>query len=241
LSEIPRSPRAARLATPSWLDGRLVLGVLLVLVSVVVGARLLSAADRSTLVYAVTKDLAAGSVLQTEDLVPVRVRLYDRADRYIAASSAVPSGYVVRRAIDSGELLPLAALSLPEEDVDFRLVTVPVDQGHFPPSLTDDQQVDVWVTPEAAADGGAEPGPGAPSTDEPEPRGARLVLQGVSVHQVARDGAGFGGATSVPVVLQVRPREVAALVTAMSTGRIDLVRVPRKVESSGRLEPARAG
>ncbi len=47
MSDAPGSPKAGRLATPGWVDGRLVLGVLLVLVSVVVGARVLSAADRS--------------------------------------------------------------------------------------------------------------------------------------------------------------------------------------------------
>ena len=248
MTETPGSPRATRLATPGWLDGRLVLGVLLVLVSVVVGARVLSAADRSTLVYAVNKDLAAGSVLQEGDLVPVRVRLFDSAERYIAAGTQVPTGYVVRRAIESGELLPLAALSRPEQDVDFRLVTVPVDPGHFPPSLEDDQQVDVWVTPEGrdeqqdASPGEPAADPAAPpAADELELRGAQLVLQGVSVQQVAREGAGFGGATSVPVVLQVRPSDVAKLVSAMSLGRIDLVRVPKDAEGPGRLEPAGAG
>ena len=247
MSETPGSPRAARLATPGWLDGRLVLGVLLVLVSVVVGARVLSSADRSTLVYAVNKDLAAGSVLQSDDLVPVRARLFDTAARYVGVGTEVPTGYVVRRAIGNGELLPLDALSRPEVDVDFRLVTVPVDQGHFPPTLTDDQQVDVWVTPELSAEqqregaptaDGQTPAPVAPTAQQLELRGAQLVLQGVAVQQVARDAAGFGGATSVPVVLQVRPSEVAALVSAMSLGRIDLVRVPKNVEGSGRLEPA---
>lgn len=47
MTEVPTSPAARRLASPRWLDGRLVLGVLLVLASVLVGARLLSSADRS--------------------------------------------------------------------------------------------------------------------------------------------------------------------------------------------------
>src|SRR5687768_14738118 len=41
-SAVPPSPTARRLALPRWLDTRLVLGVLLVLVSVLVGARVLS-------------------------------------------------------------------------------------------------------------------------------------------------------------------------------------------------------
>ncbi len=255
MSDIPASPRANRLATPGWLDGRLVLGVLLVLVSVVVGARVLSAADRSTLVYAVNKDLTAGSVLQGGDLVPVRVRLFDNAASYIAAGEP-PTGYVVRRGIGSGELLPREALSLPEKDVDFREVTVPVEVGHLPPGLPANAQVDIWVTPEelsgrqdapaeAAEEGDpvegdpVEGGPadGAPTADELDLRGAQLVLQGVAVLSVGDDGGSFSGSTAVPVVLQVRPSEVAALVSAMSLGRIDVVRVPREAEGSGRLEP----
>lgn len=249
MSHTPGSPQASRLATPGWLDGRLVLGVLLVLVSVVVGARVLSAADRSTLVYAVNKDLTAGSILQAGDLAQVRVRLFDNADRYIAVGSTPISGYVVRRTVSSGELLPREALSVPQKDVDFRFVTVPVLSGHFPAALGRDQQVDIWVTPdldgqqdEPAAEaseqeeGAAAPAP--PTGQQLELRGAQLVLQGVTVLGIAREGGGFGGTTAVPVELQVRPDEVAQLVSAMALGTIDLVRVPREAESSGRLEPA---
>ena len=247
MSDTPSSPKASRLATPGWLDGRLVLGVLLVLVSVVVGARVLSAADRSTLVYAATKDLTAGSVLEAGDLEQVRVRLFDNAGAYVAGGEP-PLGYVVRRGIGDGELLPREALDLPERDVDFREVTVPVEVGHLPPELARGAQVDVWVTPEQA--GGAQAPDQQPSEEDPEGeqappdgaalegQGARLVLQGVTVLDVQSDGGAFSGSTSIPVVLQVRPTEVAGLVSAMALGRMDLVRVPREVEGSGRLEPA---
>jgi len=239
LSDTPASPRASRLATPGWLDGRLVLGVLLVLVSVVVGARVLSSADRSTSVYAVTRDLAAGSVLEAGDLEQVRVRLFDNADEYVAAG-APPVGYVVRRGLGAGELLPLGALSPPDDDVDFREVTVPVEVGHLPPGLPAGAQVDVWVTPEVAGDQQAPPADGEEqaTTDELELRGAQLVLQGVTVLDVQAEGGAFSGSTSIPVVLQVRPTDVSGLVSAMSLGRIDLVRVPRAAEGSGRLDAA---
>lgn len=238
MTDTPASPRASRLATPGWLDGRLVLGVLLVLVSVVVGARVLSAADRSTVVYAVTRDLAAGSVLASGDLEQVRVRLFDNAEQYVAAGTP-PLGYVLRRGLGADELLPRQAISPPNE-VDFREVTVPVEVGHLPPRLDDGAQVDVWITPDLS---GEQTGPPAEQEDpataaELELRGAQLVLQGVTVLAVQTEGGGFSGSTSIPVVLQVRPADVAGLVSAMSLGRIDLVRVPRAVEGGGRLEPA---
>lgn len=233
MSDAPVSPAARRLATPGWLDGRLVLGVLLVLVSVVVGARVLSAADRSTLVWAVERDVSAGSQLTASDLRQVRVRLFDNAERYVAVEGAAPTGYVVLRGLGGGELLPREALAAPQEEVDFRAVTVPVATGHLPPGLGRGQQVDVWVTPEADARGDeGEAVPDAPSADGP----ARLVLQGVTVLAVDNDTGAFSGSTTVPVVLQVRPQEVARLVSALSLGRVDLVQVPQEVAGSGRFD-----
>lgn len=233
MPDTPASPRASRLATPSWLDTRLVLGVLLVLVSVVVGARVLSSADRSTLVWAAATDLAAGTTVDAGRLEQVRVRFFDEVeDRYVPASQD-PSGLVLSRALGPGDLLPRGALLAPQSDVDFRLVTVAVEGGHLPSDLDPSQQVDVWVTPKRT-----EPAD-APAGAQLQLIAAQLVLQGVTVSAVARDRGGFGGAsTSVPVELQVRPNEVARLVSAMALGTIDLVRVPREAESAGRLEPA---
>ena len=90
---------------PRWLDTRLVLGVLLVLVSVLIGARVLAGADKSQLVWATNRALAPGSVLAQVDLVPVRVRLFDAASLYLDASEPAPAGYIVSRGLGAGELL----------------------------------------------------------------------------------------------------------------------------------------
>ena len=252
MSDTPASPKANRLAAPGWLDGRLVLGVLLVLVSVVVGARVLSSADRSQLVWAATKDLAVGSQLQEGDLTAVRVRLFETADRYIGAGGEAPVGYVLRRGVGAGDLLPSESLSRPEEDADFRRVTVPVEVGHFPPALADDQQVDVWLTPgdlegSGPAAGGApatgsQTGAAAPDAAALQLRGAQLVLSGVTVLERPREGEFASTGAAVPIVLQVRPGDVGKLVSAMALGRIDVVGVPRAAEASGDLlPPAEAG
>lgn len=229
MSDGSGSPAASRLSTPRWLDGRLVLGVLLVLVSVVVGARLLSAADRSQLVWATTGDVAVGSQLTEADLKPVRVRLFASVDRYLDASGPPPVGYVVRRAVGAGELLPDDALVLPE-DGPYRLVTVAVEAGHFPPDLRDEQEVDVWVTPSRPAAAPA----ASPAPDLRAPldlRGSQEVLARVAVATGPQTEAFRGGATTSPVVLRVRKADVGLLVSAMSVGRIDLVRVPRNAEA----------
>jgi hypothetical protein len=239
--DTPASPRATRLASPSWLDTRLVLGVLLVLVSVVVGARVLSAADRSTLVWAAGSDLAAGSTVDADRLQQVRVRFFDGLeDRYVPVEQD-PSGLVLAQAMGSGDLLPRTALRPPQGDPDaeFRLVTVAVDAARLPASaVLQAGQVDVWLTP-----GDLEPAPApSPVVDpsliaEPPPppglplSGAQLVLAGVTVETVATDAGGFGAtSTTVPVVLKVRPDDVGKLVSATALGRIDLVVVPRAAQ-----------
>lgn len=227
MPESPVSPTARRLATPRWLDTRLVLGVLLVLVSVLVGARVLSGADRSQLVWATSRALAPGSVLADGDLVAVRVRLFDSAARYLDAGRPAPVGYVAARGLGEGELLPDDALRRPEAEVDVRLVTVLVELGHLPPDLAAGQQVDVWVTPDSDA---------APAGQPVD--GAQVVLSGVAVASGPPEAGFSTGGAAVPVVLQVRPDDVAALLSATSRGRIDLVRVPREAETATPLEPA---
>lgn len=253
MSDTPASPAASRLARPGWLDGRLVLGVLLVLVSVVVGARVLSAADRSTLVWAAERDLTAGSQLTGDDLALVRVRLFDGVDAGYIPQSQDPAGQVVSRGLQAGELLPRSAL-VTAEDVDFRLVTVPVDAARFPPGLDGRGQVDVWLTPESALERAEQAAEGAPTTTTTTPTaptdpagaptggilqltGAQPVLLRVTVDRVQGAGETFGGgSTTVPVVLRVRPDDVARLVSAMSLGRIDLVLVPRGAERQSVLD-----
>jgi hypothetical protein len=238
LTDPPGSPRAARLAPPSWLDTRLVLGVLLVLVSVVVGARVLSAADRSQLVWATARDLAPGAELTADDVVAMPVRLFGNAGRYLSAEQPPPVGYVLSRGLGADELLPRDALAAPGRDLDFRYVTVNVRPGNAPPDLRSGEQVDVYVTPEQrqSAVAGESPPPvagTAAATSAPAPlTGSRLVLASVTVLSAPAE-QGFGaGSEQRAVVLQVRPDAVASLLSATELGRIDLVRLPRELATS---------
>jgi hypothetical protein len=237
--DLPSSPRAHRLATPSWLDARLVLGVLLVLVSVVVGARVLSSADQSTLVWAAARDVAPGTVLTAADLEPQRVRLFEPSQRtrYVSAQNGRPPvDYVARVSLAAGDLVPSSALLDLGADTDFRQVTLQVQSGHAPPDLRGGQQVDVYVTPAGdagvlqgvaeragAADAPA-PGAGAPAGREASAPVARLLLAGLTVQSVP-SGGGFAADDARAVVLNVSPEQVRALVGAASQGQVDLVRV----------------
>lgn len=221
VTDTPASPQANRLATPGWLDTRLVLGVLLVLTSVIVGARVLSSADRSQTVWATTHDLAPGAHLAAEDLTRMRVRLFGHSENYVRGSGPAPTGYVLRRSVGAGELLPFGALAKPGAELSFRSLTVPVGRGHLPPDLVRGSQVDVYVSPAAKS--------GATTTAAVVP--PRLVVRNVTV-LLRRATGGLSGATDdEPVVLRVRPADVTPLLAAMSEGRIDLVGVPHLQET----------
>ena len=254
MSDPPASPRASRLATPGWLDGRLVLGLLLVLVSVVVGARVLSSADRSTLVWAASKDLTAGTLLVDGDLEPVRVRLFESAGQYVGAGGRPPVGYVVRRGLGAGELLPAgrarrarAGGRAPAGDRAGRGRALPADAARRPArrpvgdAAARADEPAAAPADAAAADarrGGAAAGPAEPLVL----RGAQQVLSQVVVAAgpVRDELAGAGG--TVPIVLQVRPQDVDEVVSAMGLGRLDLVRVPRTAEADGDVAaPVEAG
>jgi hypothetical protein len=220
VTDTPASPRANRLATPGWLDTRLVLGVLLVLTSVVVGARVLSSADRSQTVWGTTRDLAPGTQLSDGDLTRMRVRLFGHSENYVRGSGPAPTGYFLRRGIGAGELLPFNALTKPGADLSFRSLTVPVRRGHLPPDLRSGAQVDVYVSPETKA-GASTTAAGAP----------RLVVRNVTVLLRRQSGGLSASNDDEPVVLRVRPADVTLLLAAMSEGRIDLIGVPRKQET----------
>lgn len=219
------SPPATRLRSPSWLDRRLVLGVALVLVSVLLGARTLSRADTTQLVWSANRDLAAGTVLQDGDLTLTKARLFGKSARYVAGDK--PVGYVVQRAVSAQELVPVDALVAPGGSVARREVTVPVLAGHLPPDLRRGEQVDLYVTPDDKA------------VQRGRTAGARLVLPALTVAAVVRpEGLGSSGQDQ-PVVLSVAAGQVLAVVQALAEGRVDLVRVPRSQQAG--LVPARDG
>src|SRR3954463_4831167 len=150
----PPGPTPRRVRPPGWLDLRLVLGVLLVLGWVLLGARVVGGADATVPVWAVTGDLAAGTELAAGDLRAVDVRLGDAAHAYLATSTR-PEGRTLARAVRAGELLPRAALDQAAELVQLAL---PVQSGYVPPGLERGQVVDVYAVadPAAGATGGAD-------------------------------------------------------------------------------------
>lgn len=187
-------PAPRRVRPPRWLDLRLVLGVLLVLGSVLVGARVVTAADATVPVWAASGDLAAGTVLSAEDLVAVSVRLDDAAGSYLSTTTR-PAGQVLGRSVSAGDLLPRAALDPASELVQLAL---PVQAGYVPPSLARGQLIDVYAVADPAAGAGQVAGD------------VSLVVGGAPVQAVSGRGEGVlsTATTTVQVVVAVAADDV---------------------------------
>ncbi|GAA4808309.1 hypothetical protein GCM10025786_10260 [Nocardioides caeni] len=137
------------------------LGLLLVAGSIVLGARVLAAADDTVAVWSLGDDRGAGSTVEPADLMVERVRFADAAslDRYFPADEPVPSGLVLTRAVGAGELLARSAVG-PADAGPTLQVPLEVDPNRVPPAVDAGSVVDVWVSDAAAtgeprADGAA--------------------------------------------------------------------------------------
>jgi hypothetical protein len=194
-----------RVRTPRWLDLRLVLGVLLVLGSVLLGARVVSGADATVPVWAAAGDLAAGTVLSAGDLVAVQVRLDGTAPAYLATSTR-PEGRALGRAVRKGELVPRSALDTASSEVQLAL---PVQAGYVPPGLGRGQRVDVYALPGTSTVAASPAGAAAP--------GVVPVVQDATVQAVSGRSQGVLATptSTVQVVVSVAADRAPTVLAAV--------------------------
>jgi hypothetical protein len=213
-------PVAVRTTTPGWRDPRLWIGVAIVAVSVVAGARLLASADDTVAVWAVVDDMGAGDLVSETDLEVRRVRFADdgELERYFRADDQLPADLQLSRGVGAGELLPRAAVGA-TADADRLQVAIEVPPGRVPPSVSSGAVVDVFVL-----DNGAD-----------EPRGRARdhdgpALAEVTVVDAPEPDASFGSTTGLrQIVLAVPEQEVAdfhALLDSVQDPVISVVRRP---------------
>lgn len=149
----PASPPAARAQPAGWRDPRMIVGVVIVAVCVLLGARVLAGADDSVAVWGLRHDVVAGASLGPGDLVPVRVHFAGGgAERYLTAASGPAPHGTAAHDLAAGELLPRSAVAADDGPA---LVEVPlsVAPDDLPASVRRGAVVDVWVTPKVAAAG----------------------------------------------------------------------------------------
>jgi hypothetical protein len=205
VNDVP-SPPARRARRATWADPRLLAGVLLILVSIVVGARVVRAADRTVEVYAAAHALPAGHVLDRGDTRLVRVRLSGNAAQYVRATFAI-DGKVLAHDLNEGELVARSVL-LDQAGTPTRHVAVAVKRGHVADVSANDL-VDVVATT-----AGSDKTPGRTWT----------IAQGLQVVAKPQTGNGLGS-SELHVILDVPADLVLPLTAAMHSAEIDIVRV----------------
>lgn len=208
---VPVRP-ARRHQRPGWRDPRILVGLVIVAGSVLLGVKVLAAADDTVAVWSLGRDLPAGTRVAVGDVTQVRVRFTDAhaADRYLSADDPLPRDRVLDRPVDAGELLPRAALV--GEQAALVEVPVPVGVDDVPVTVRKGSVVDVWVTPQTAttADDLAEAtrvlddvvvvrAPGV--ADSLAPSGTRQIVVGVDPAKADDLGTALGRLTTGHVVI----------------------------------------
>lgn len=152
---VPGSPVASRAGVTRWADPRLWVGVLLVLGSVVLGARLLAAADDTVAIWQLERDMVAGSAVTSADLRVTRVHFDEPADsaRYVDASSRLPADATLTRDIAAGEMLTVSSVTT-ASTVPPQILPLAVTAAGMPSELAPGDSVDVWATPTDDGGGG---------------------------------------------------------------------------------------
>lgn len=198
------APAAVRAARPGWRDPRLWIGIAIVAICVVGGARLLASADDTVEVWAVAADEPAGATLVSDDLVAHRIRFGDPSDAtgYYRVGDPLPDHATLVRGVGAGELLPRGAVGSPG---DGGLLQLPlaVDPAAVPAGVGPGSAVDVYVV-----------GRGAHRAVDPSP-----VLSGVSVVAVVPGGA-LDGSTELTLGV---PAQAVTAYFARLTGLTDPV------------------
>jgi len=221
MSDLP-TPAAARLRPPSWRDTRLVVGVLLVLLSTVVGSVVVARADDRVPVWAAKGQVTPGQRLTADDVVRVDVLLGDGAAAYLPADRPLRGDTWALRELRAGELVPAGAVGGPAA-VTVQQVALLVDATSAA-ALSPGSVVDVYVNrPEKGATVGL-----------PTYTGPERVLQGVSVARVAADDGVLAGSAQSRAVHVMVPRDaVQGIVADVDLGaRITLVPVPGGVTAA---------
>jgi hypothetical protein len=191
----------------------------MVLVAVVAGAAVISGADRSVRVWAVRRDLAAGTTVEGGDLVARRVRLYGSdLGRYVDVRRGDPAGRLLLRDLGAGDLLPKSALGEPARTAK-RVIGLPLSRAH---ALDGDVQrgdlVDVIATRGKSGS--------APVT--------YAVLRRVLVVRVSKPSGGFGaGKNDLVVMVEVDPAQALGVAAALETADLDLILVQSGVDGPG--------
>lgn len=198
-----------RLRRPRWKDPRLIVGIVLVVASVLMGALLVSRLSETTPVLVARSPIVPGDPIDTADLVVVEMRLGDQTGLYAGTMDSVPAGAVATRTVQEGELLPMSAIGQAAE-VTLRPVVIPVD-ATVAESVVPGATVELWHT--------------APTSADSEEVQAVLLVPDAVVRRI--DEGSSLGMRSMAVEVLVPSGSVGGVLEVLSQDeRLDVIGVP---------------
>jgi hypothetical protein len=158
---------------------------------VLLGVKVVGDAHRSGHAVAVTRDLAAGTLLSAAEIRLVEARVPDATAYVDDVDAAV--GRVTNRPLGAGELLPASALQKPPVHT---VLTVPLGPDAAP-ALQAGQRVEIWLSTKTC-----------PSV---------VLLSDVAVQDVrSPSSSAFGSTGGQTVVLSVAPEQADRVITALA-------------------------
>lgn len=205
-----RSPGqfAPRVKKPKLTDPRLIVGTLLVVGSVALGAWAMDEARSNEPVYVAATVLTPGTVLTSAHLSTAEVRLLEQQGLYVTPAWDFTQEYVLTQTISPGEFIPLTALQ-PQDDTDRRVIAIPLAISP-PAEVAVGAVVDLWHSEVKAEQGSAE-----------------LIAANLIVSEVpSRDGV-FTVSSAGQVHVVVPQDDVAAVLSAVQhSGALALLPAP---------------
>lgn len=198
-----------RLRRPRWKDPRLIVGIVLVVASVLMGALLVSRLAETTSVLVARSPIVPGDVIGPDNLATVEMRLGEQDGLYVGSVDAIPSGAVATRTVQAGELIPLSAVGQ-SGDVPLRPIVIPVD-ATVAESVAPGATVELWHT--------------SPKADDGTSADAELLVSAGIVRNI--DEGSSLGMRSMAVEVLVPQGDLPAVLKVLSRDeRLDVIGVP---------------
>jgi hypothetical protein len=186
---------------------RLVVATSLFAAALISAMALTALGNQSDTYWVASKNLTPGAQISESDLAQVQVSLGESSSDYLAEDSS-PIGTYVLHAIGKGELISINALSDTSREMRSEQVPISVRGSDIPSDIELGEAINIYWVPEVM---------GMQKVGEPA-----LVISGAYLRSIDRKSANFG--TDVALTVSVFSREIFALLSATSTGRLVVVR-----------------
>ena len=150
--------------------------------------------------WVTTKSIPIGQIINKNDIELMAFDLGEINDSYLDQDQN-PVGLFTKKTINVNEVITQSSIG---KSTSFRNVSLKIPNGHLPPNLKENDEVDIWFS-------------------DPFTNTSNLLVSKISVVWVDELNTNFGGVSTVVVAI---PQEmVATLIQSSRTDGMDLVQI----------------